>query len=56
MDTEYFQHKGINFASVVYSKERLEYLENEFQVQDDDVYIVTFPKSGKVLCYRIFPL
>ncbi|XP_040181588.1 sulfotransferase 2B1-like isoform X1 [Rana temporaria] len=46
MDTEYFQHKGINFASVVYSKERLEYLENEFQVQDDDVYIVTFPKSG----------
>lgn len=46
MDTDYFQHKGVNFASIVYSKERLEYLENEFQVQDDDVYIVTFPKSG----------
>ncbi|KAM4651436.1 sulfotransferase 2B1-like isoform 1-T3 [Discoglossus pictus] len=46
MDTEYFQHKGINFASLTYSEERLNFLENEFQVQDDDVFNVTFPKSG----------
>ncbi|XP_068097188.1 sulfotransferase 2B1-like [Hyperolius riggenbachi] len=46
MDTDYFKHKGINFASLIYTQERFEFLENEFQVLDDDVYIVTYPKSG----------
>ncbi|XP_075461445.1 sulfotransferase 2A1-like isoform X2 [Ascaphus truei] len=46
MSTDYFLHKGINFSSVMYSEERLDYVENEFQVRDDDVFNITFPKSG----------
>ncbi|XP_063797701.1 sulfotransferase 2B1-like [Pseudophryne corroboree] len=56
MDTDYFQHRGINFASIIYSQERLEYLENEYRVYDDDVYLVTYPKSGTTWMMEILSL
>ncbi|XP_075696102.1 sulfotransferase 2B1-like isoform X2 [Rhinoderma darwinii] len=56
MDINYFQHKGIYFASVIYSQERLQYLENEFHVCEDDVYIVSYPKSGTTWMMEILSL
>nr|XP_006114832.1 sulfotransferase family cytosolic 2B member 1-like isoform X1 [Pelodiscus sinensis]XP_014424881.1 sulfotransferase family cytosolic 2B member 1-like isoform X1 [Pelodiscus sinensis] len=46
MEREYFTHKGVLFSSPDYSPEELSYVENEFQVRDDDVFNVTYPKSG----------
>nr|XP_056701854.1 sulfotransferase 2B1-like [Euleptes europaea] len=43
---EYITHKGILFPQWDFSSESLNRLENEFQVLDDDVFNVTFPKSG----------
>uniref|UniRef100_A0A8C5F1D3 Sulfotransferase n=1 Tax=Gopherus evgoodei TaxID=1825980 RepID=A0A8C5F1D3_9SAUR len=48
MAREYFTHKGVLFPCLDYSPENLSYVENEFQVQDDDVFNITYPKSGRV--------
>ncbi|XP_067316822.1 sulfotransferase 2A1-like [Anolis sagrei] len=45
-DMTYFTHKGILFTPVATSVELLNYVENEFQLFDDDVVTVTYPKSG----------
>uniref|UniRef100_K7GEV5 Sulfotransferase n=1 Tax=Pelodiscus sinensis TaxID=13735 RepID=K7GEV5_PELSI len=46
MACEYFSHSGVLFPSRDYSSEALSYLENEFQVRDDDIFSITYPKSG----------
>ncbi|XP_060094124.1 sulfotransferase 2B1-like [Heteronotia binoei] len=42
----YFTHKGIPFPMQVHTEESINYVENEFQVQDDDIFSITYPKSG----------
>ncbi|CAM5134179.1 unnamed protein product [Natator depressus] len=46
MAHEYFTHKGLLFPCLNYSTAALSYVENEFQVRDDDIFNVTYPKSG----------
>ncbi|XP_063292097.1 sulfotransferase 2B1-like [Pelobates fuscus] len=41
-----FLYKGIKFVSNVHTEESLNYAENEFAVQDDDIFNITYPKSG----------
>ncbi|XP_062996448.1 sulfotransferase 2B1-like isoform X1 [Elgaria multicarinata webbii] len=42
----YFTHKGISFSNIWYDVDTLNFVENEFQLLDDDVLNVTYPKSG----------
>lgn len=42
---EYFRYKGILFPVGIYSPESISLVENA-EVQDDDIFIVTYPKSG----------
>lgn len=42
---EYFWYKGIPFPLAVYSPESISSTENA-EVRDDDIFVVTYPKSG----------
>lgn len=46
MFKDYFQYKGINFPDLIYSQGVLQMVENNFQVRDDDIFNVTYQKSG----------
>uniref|UniRef100_A0A8C3FHK7 Sulfotransferase n=1 Tax=Chrysemys picta bellii TaxID=8478 RepID=A0A8C3FHK7_CHRPI len=46
MAREYFTHKGVLFPCLDYSPEKLSYVENEFQVRDDDIFNIAYLKSG----------
>ena len=43
---EYFRYKGIPFPVGMYSPESLSLAENTDNVRDEDIFIVTYPKSG----------
>ncbi|KAM6223611.1 sulfotransferase 2B1 [Rhynchocyon petersi] len=43
---EYFRYKGIPFPVGIYSAESISMVENALEVRDDDIFIVTYPKSG----------
>ncbi|XP_007956303.1 sulfotransferase 2B1 [Orycteropus afer afer] len=42
---EYFRYKGIPFPKGLYSPESISLAENALDVRDDDIFIVTYPKS-----------
>ncbi|XP_069056745.1 sulfotransferase 2B1-like [Pleurodeles waltl] len=56
MADEYFKYKGIDFFAEIYSEENMSFVENHFQVLDDDIFIVTYPKSGTVWMMEIISL
>lgn len=47
MAVQYVHYKGIKFPPGYNSVENLCFAENEFEVQDDDIFNVTYPKSGR---------
>lgn len=49
---EYFRYKGIPFPVGIYSPESIRMVENA-DVQDDDIFIITYPKSGTCWAGRL---
>ena len=49
---EYFRYKGIPFPVGIYSPESIRMVENA-DVQDDDIFIINYPKSGTCWAGRL---
>lgn len=47
MTGEYFWYKGIPIPTGLYSPESVSFAENTQDVRDDDIFIITYPKSGE---------
>uniref|UniRef100_A0A8B9HS91 Sulfotransferase n=1 Tax=Astyanax mexicanus TaxID=7994 RepID=A0A8B9HS91_ASTMX len=52
---KYLFYHGLPIPKTAHSAESLKYLET-FQVQDDDIFCVTYPKSGTTWMQTILPL
>nr|XP_056701853.1 sulfotransferase 2B1-like [Euleptes europaea] len=53
---EYFTYKGVSFPHGAVTAKSIFQMENEFQILDDDVIIVTYPKSGTIWMAEILGL
>ena len=47
MMSDYYWFEGIPFPAIAYQKEILEDIRNRFVVKEEDLLILTYPKSGK---------
>ncbi|XP_069623589.1 sulfotransferase 2B1-like isoform X1 [Ranitomeya imitator] len=56
MSDPYREYKGVLYLSMSTTKEDLEFVENEFQVRDDDVYNIAYLKSGTTWMIEILSL
>ncbi|XP_029440263.1 sulfotransferase family cytosolic 2B member 1-like [Rhinatrema bivittatum] len=56
MTSEYSHYKGMCFSPFSTSVETLTFVENEFQVLDDDIFNVVYPKSGTSWMIEILSL
>ncbi|XP_072463548.1 sulfotransferase 2B1 isoform X2 [Notamacropus eugenii] len=56
MTGAYFKYKGINFPVGLYAPETISYVEKDFKVRDDDIFIVTYPKSGTIWMIEILSI
>ncbi|KAH0626623.1 hypothetical protein JD844_001707 [Phrynosoma platyrhinos] len=56
MAAKHVQYKGIKFPPGYNSVDSLCFAENEFQVRDDDIFNITYPKSGTVWMIEILSL
>ncbi|KAM9299429.1 sulfotransferase 2B1-like [Gastrophryne carolinensis] len=52
----YFNYKGILFPSMACNYDDITFAENEFQVRDDDIFNITYPKSGTTWMIDILSL
>ncbi|KAM9299615.1 sulfotransferase 2B1-like [Gastrophryne carolinensis] len=46
MSFQHFMYKGVKFAIKAHTEETVSFAEKEFEVLDDDIFNVTYPKSG----------
>uniref|UniRef100_A0A2K5NPN0 Sulfotransferase n=1 Tax=Cercocebus atys TaxID=9531 RepID=A0A2K5NPN0_CERAT len=53
---EYFRYKGVPFPVGLYSPESISLAENTQDVRDDDIFIITYPKSGTTWMIEIICL